>query len=273
MRFVVAVLLVLGLAAQAGAREDLSLKRLMAVTGLETLFASTAEGIVAMQNFAEQGDPAYGRHWERVARESYAHAALTQRVAELMDGVLGADEIAAVTGFYGSDLGQRLVARERALHTMSIADYDRALAGAEAIAAALPAGSHRQELHERLYGLGLGALIEEASLEVTRRILLGSALTGVAPGDIEGAAEMEALVEAYLPYYAEQIAFAGRMQAYHIYAPFGDAELEAFADFAATVEGQAFITAATLAIAQSYLEATERFVARLGEMARGKEAV
>ena len=150
----------------------------MAVTGFDVALESmrlSARDAPTMLGFDADD---FGLSWSRLADRMFEPEALKSDALEILDKALTEDVLAHATGFYGSDLGQKLVTAENESHGLEF--EDREVEGARSAQALAARGSPQPQ-----YFLDMGESIGyvgatiKAYREVQVRFLMAASLAGL----------------------------------------------------------------------------------------------
>ena len=222
---------------QARAASDEELDTFLEVTGFDValesirLSADTAPGMLGL-------DPdAFGSEWSRLVNEIFATEIMHDMGVQLLEQSLSDELLDHATDFYGSELGQRLVAVENKAH-LTEEDEVKAESGEEIIAGLERIGSDRVEILRRL---NAASSVEDTSVralqEVQIRFLLAAASAGVIELRMDEA-DLRATMEAQIPEMREAMRAGALANAAYTYQAFSDADLEAYAEALETPEMQ-----------------------------------
>ena len=150
----------------------------MAVTGfdvaLESMRLSARDAPTMLGLDADD----FGLSWSRLADRMFEPEALKSDALEILDKALTEDVLAHATGFYGSDLGQKLVTAENESHGLEF--EDREVEGARLAQALAARGSPQpQYFLDMAESIGYVGATIKAYREVQVRFLMAASLAGL----------------------------------------------------------------------------------------------
>ncbi|MBT6864236.1 MAG: DUF2059 domain-containing protein [Planktomarina temperata] len=150
----------------------------MAVTGfdvaLESMRLSARDAPTMLGLDADD----FGLSWSRLADRIFEPEALKNDALEILDKALTEDVLAHATGFYGSDLGQKLVTAENESHGLEF--EDREVEGARLAQALAARGSPQpQYFLDMADSIGYVGATIKAYREVQVRFLMAASLAGL----------------------------------------------------------------------------------------------
>ena len=180
------LVLVFGLLPVAAAAEEADraqdVRRFLQITGFDVALDSialAADEAPAMLG-AEAGD--FGIVWKKMVQQVMDSAEIRETAVQMLSQTLDSDLLDHAMGFYGSDLGQRLVAAENAAH-MNPDDAGTYEAGEVIVAALVRAGGEgkdRLAYYRRMTAaIDAGDVSLRAMQEVQIRFLMAAAAAGV----------------------------------------------------------------------------------------------
>ena len=150
----------------------------MAVTGFDVALESmrlSARDAPTMLGFDADD---FGLSWSRLADRMFEPEALKSDALEILDKALTEDVLAHATGFYGSDLGQKLVTAENDSHGLEF--EDREVEGARLAQALAARGSPQpQYFLDMAESIGYVGATIKAYREVQVRFLMAASLAGL----------------------------------------------------------------------------------------------
>ena len=150
----------------------------MAVTGFDVALESlrlSARDAPTMLGFDADD---FGLSWSRLADRMFEPEALKSDALEILDKALTEDVLAHATGFYGSDLGQKLVTAENESHGLEF--EDREVEGARLAQALAARGSPQpQYFLDMAESIGYVGATIKAYREVQVRFLMAASLAGL----------------------------------------------------------------------------------------------
>ena len=150
----------------------------MAVTGfdvaLESMRLSARDAPTMLGLDADD----FGLSWSRLADRIFEPEAFKSDALEILDKALTEDVLAHATGFYGSDLGQKLVTAENESHGLEF--EDREVEGARLAQALAARGSPQpQYFLDMADSIGYVGATIKAYREVQVRFLMAASLAGL----------------------------------------------------------------------------------------------
>ena len=150
----------------------------MAVTGFDVALESmrlSARDAPTMLGFDADD---FGLSWSRLADRIFEPEALKSDALEILDKALTENVLAHATGFYGSDLGQKLVTAENESHALEF--EDREVEGARLAQALAARGSPQpQYFLDMAESIGYVGATITAYREVQVRFLMAASLAGL----------------------------------------------------------------------------------------------
>jgi hypothetical protein len=154
------------------------IEQFMAVTGfdvaLESMRLSARDAPTMLGLDADD----FGLSWSRLADRVFEPEALKSDALEILDKALTEDVLAHATGFYGSKLGQKLVAAENESHTLDF--EDREAEGVRLAQALTARGSPQpQYFLDMAQSIGYVGATIKAYREVQVRFLMAASLAGL----------------------------------------------------------------------------------------------
>ncbi|PID36999.1 MAG: hypothetical protein CR993_02175 [Rhodobacterales bacterium] len=165
VRQVFAVLLVIiGFAGGALAADRAEMRRFLEVTGFDVAITSMRESAKAGPALTGDAANTFAHSYEELVDQIFVPEEMLGRALDMMEAVMPAALVEYGIGFYGSDLGQRLVAVENASHMTP--DAERMALGEEIVAQLMEANPARikdyRAMQEAIGGTdtSLAALIE-----------------------------------------------------------------------------------------------------------------
>ena len=162
----------------AKAAEHAPITEFMAVTGfdvaLESMRLSARDAPTMLGLDADD----FGLSWSRLADRVFEPEALKSDALDILDKALTEDVLAHAAGFYGSKLGQKLVAAENESHTLDFEDRE---AEGMRLAQALTARGSPQPQYflDMAQSIGYVGATIKAYREVQVRFLMAASLAGL----------------------------------------------------------------------------------------------
>lgn len=166
----------------AGAAERARIEQFLGVTGFDVALDSMALGAEQAPAMLGRDPGEFGVVWKKLVQEVMVPADIRETAIDILQQTLDDALLDHALAFYGSDLGQRLVAAENAAH-MEKGEDGKDEAG-EAIIAALvrsgPEGRDRLDFFRRMNAaIDIGDMSIRAMQEVQIRFLMAAAGAGV----------------------------------------------------------------------------------------------
>ena len=174
----------------------------------------------------------FGLSWTRLADRLFEPTALKQDALEILQEALTDDVLDHAAGFYGSDLGQRLVAAENESHFKDSADKG---AQGELLAAALAARGSPQPQYFQDMAESIGSI--GASIRSYREVQVRFLMAAMGAGLVErrlGEADLRALLALKDAEVMKAIGQNLVASNAYTYQNFTDVEVEAYRDALAT---------------------------------------
>ena len=198
------------------------------VTGFDAAISSIAQAAEQAPQMLGQEADDFGTDWKRVAAEVFDVAGMQETAIDILTQTLDGDDLAHAAEFYASDLGQRLVIAENAAHLDPDDDARRAK-GEQLVAEMVASGDARLAILQRMNrAIDAGDTSVRAVQEIQLRFLLAASQAGVIGLGFEEP-QLRLLLqegEAELRLSLQKSALMGAAQTY---APFSDADMEAYA--------------------------------------------
>ncbi|XDB00041.1 DUF2059 domain-containing protein [Sulfitobacter sp. LCG007] len=218
-----------GLAAPARAAVDQArVKAFLEVTGFDVALESIKLSAGSAPEMLGIDARAFGSEWTRLVNEVFDPEIMHGMAVEILSQTLDEEMLEHAMGFYGSDLGARLVAAENASH---MADSEtKSEQGDMLVAAMVSAAAPRLEIIKRLNGaIGSEDAAVRAIQEVQVRFLMAAAAAGVIELQMEEPDLREAMREGE-PALRLSLQTGGLSNAAYTYQSFSDEEVAAYAE-------------------------------------------
>lgn len=182
-RFVLTTLMVLSMAISAWADEDTEIRAFLEVTGFDVAIASIQQGAINGPALTGEDPGQFGRQWQTLAQEVFNPDEMVDEAVAMIAAIMPSDLLAHGADFYGSSLGQRLVAVENESH---VADDDaRYGEGEELVRALLEDQSIRVSLfREMSKAIGSTETAIRSIVEIQVRYLMAANAAGANDFDI-----------------------------------------------------------------------------------------
>ena len=179
MMLILPVLLVMMQVAPLRAADRDRLEAFLEVTGFGVALDSLALNAADAPRMLGMEASDFGNDWERVANEVFDTGEMRKTALEILSQTLSGEDLAHASGFYASDLGQRLVEVENASHMIED-DGAKRETGEEMVTAMMRGGDDRLQVIK-----ALNAAIDQsgnavrAVQEVQVRFLMAASHAGV----------------------------------------------------------------------------------------------
>lgn len=209
-------------AALAAADRETS-REFLEVTGFDVAITALQQGAMNGPGIAGSDPDAFGSEWVRLAREIFEPEAMIDETLDMMEAIMPQDLVDHGIAFYGSPLGQKLVAAENAAQT---ADPDAQYAEGELIVTRL-ADENPARLNEyRLMADAIGGVDSSvrAVIELQVRYLTSAMAAGAS--DIQySEEELRAILKGQEPQLRDSIQSSGVLASAYVYRDFTDEEV------------------------------------------------
>lgn len=217
----------LPLAGRAADRERI--EAFLSTTGFDVALDSIAHSAAAAPGMVGHTPEDFGADWERLAGEVFAPAVMREFAMGVLEQALSDEMLYHAAAFYASDLGQRFVAAENALHAEP-PSAERMQRGMELFADMVARDPERLAIYKRmLAAYNSTEHSTRALIEIQTRFLVAASAAGVteAPIDEEGLRALMQRREAELQLILAQNAL---ITSALTYAPFNHDDLRAYAE-------------------------------------------
>lgn len=182
-RFVLTTLMVLSMAISAWADEDTEIRAFLEVTGFDVAIASIQQGAINGPALTGEDPGQFGRQWQTLAQEVFNPDEMVDEAVAMIAAIMPSDLLAHGADFYGSSLGQRLVAVENESHVAD--DEARYGEGEELVRALLEDQSIRVSLfREMSKAIGSTETAIRSIVEIQVRYLMAANAAGANDFDI-----------------------------------------------------------------------------------------
>ncbi len=221
-----AVLLIWGAASQAADRERL--REFLEVTGFDVAIASIQLDAMSGPALAGEVPQAFGADWTRMAEVIFDPDSMIDRAIDMMQTVMPDHLVDHGIDFYGSDLGQRLVAVENASQMEeSELTAEGGAALLEMLAESDPARLARLRAFSRATGSADNAI--RALIEVQLRYLVAASRAGIIKLRVDET-ELRLMLQAQTGEMRAQMEQAGLLSAAWTYRDLSTADLERYTE-------------------------------------------
>ena len=167
----------------AQAAEDGKIREFLKVTGFDVAIASIQLGAMAGPALTGEDPEVFGKQWTRLAEEIFDPDEMIDDAVEMLAAVMPDPLLDHGVDFYGSDLGQRVVAVENESH---MADDEKKYAEGETLAGKLiDEGSIRVDLFRAMSdAIGSTETAIRSIVEIQVRYLMAAVAAGASDFDI-----------------------------------------------------------------------------------------
>ena len=167
----------------AQAAEDGKIREFLKVTGFDVAIASIQLGAMAGPALTGEDPEVFGKQWTRLAEEIFDPDEMIDDAVEMLAAVMPDPLLDHGVDFYGSDLGQRVVAVENESH---MADDEKIYAEGETLAGKLiDEGSIRVDLFRAMSdAIGSTETAIRSIVEIQVRYLMAAVAAGASDFDI-----------------------------------------------------------------------------------------
>lgn len=212
--------------AHAGEMSRDELRGFLEVTGFDIAITSMQQGAMAGPGVAGEAPESFGAQYRALAEAVFAPEAMLTRAVDMMEAVMPDALVAHGVAFYGTELGQRLVAAENASHMAP--DDVKAAEGAAELARLAEENPERLADYDAMT-VAIGGV--DASLKAVieiqvRYIMAEAAATGEALEFSE--AELRQLIASQAPAIRADMQEGARSGAAYAYMSFSDADVRAY---------------------------------------------
>ena len=257
-------------AAVTGAADEvMSTGELMDALALDTIFAHFGTSIADAPR--QQGAPfnaAIESAWLEAARQTFVPARMHRDLATLLDDKFSTDDQAAFAAFYGSELGRRVSAADRAIADIAPEAQATIQEAGERIGAEASETRHTQ-ITELLSLIG-GDLSAQMVRESLRGMLIGMSLATQGRGDIVVPwEEIEFQLDAIMPQMETEIAASQKALAFFGYRDLSDEDVAQLIEFLRSEPARRLYAVVVYAVSEVMAERMRAFGQSLaGSMAR-----
>jgi hypothetical protein len=210
----------------AGAADRMEYRQFLEITGFDVAITSMQQGAMAGPGIAGDAPDAFGRQYTALAERVFDPELMLERTVDMMEAVLPEALLEHGADFYGSDLGQRLVAVENESH---LTDDDVRYAEGQTIVERLgDENPGRLEDYSAMMDAigGVDSSIR-AVIEVQLRYLMAAMAAGSVDIDYSEA-ELRAILEEQVPEIRRNIAVYSMLGAAYTYRDMSDDEIRAY---------------------------------------------
>lgn len=179
--FLVLVWSLAGMATAQGAEPE-KIRNFLTVTGFDVAIASIQQGAMMGPALTGEASDQFGREWVRLAETVFEPKEMVDDAVEMIGAVMPVALLDHGVAFYGSDLGQHIVAIENETHMED--DDTKQAAGEKLVMQLIEDGSPRMDVF-RAMSLAIGSVdvAIRSIVEIQVRYLMAAAAAGAS--DIE----------------------------------------------------------------------------------------
>lgn len=221
---VVALSLGWGTLVQAADRE--SLRRFLEVTGFDVAITSMQQGAMSGPGIAGTAPGDFGTQYTQLAEQVFDPDLMLDRAIEIMAAGMPDELVEHGIDFYGSELGQRLVAAENESHLTP--DEERYAEGEALLGEMIEANPERVEDY-RLMMEAIGGI--DASVRAVVEIQVRYLMAAIGAGTVDidySEAELRALIEEQVPEMRREMAVYSMLGTAYAYRDFSDGDVRAY---------------------------------------------
>lgn len=221
-----ALVFALGWAAMSQAADRETLRQFLEVTGFDVAITSMQQGAMAGPGIAGTAPGDFGTQYTRLAEEVFDPELMLDRAIEIMAAGMPDDLVTHGIDFYGSELGQRLVAAENQSHLTP--DEERYAEGEALLGAMVEDNPDRVEDY-RLMMEAIGGV--EASVRAMVEIQVRYLIAAISAGTVDidySEAELRALIEEQVPEMSRDMAVYSMLGTAYAYRDFSDDDVRAY---------------------------------------------
>lgn len=232
----VRLILALGLgliwATTAAAADRAEVRKFLEVTGFDVALDSIAIGAENAPAILGQDPGEFGLIWKKMVQDVMDPEKIRATASDILEQTLAPDLLTHTLDFYGSDLGQRLVAAENASH-LEKGGATKDEAGEALVAALMQAGPEGQARLDSFRRMSAAIDADGQSLramqEVQIRFLLAAAAAGVIQLKMDEP-DLRELFRQQEPELRRTLAASALASAAYTYQAFSDDEVRNYAD-------------------------------------------
>lgn len=213
-------------AAMAVAAERDSAREFLEVTGFDVAIASMQQGAMNGPGIAGADPDEFGSDWARLAEEVFEPEGMIEDSLDMMEEIMPQELVDHGIGFYGSELGQRLVEAENASQGM---DSDRKMAEGELVVTRLADENPARIDEYRRITEAIGGVETSVRsvIEVQVRYLMAAMVAGAS--DIQfSEAELRDILSEQKGQLHQAIEMNSILGSAYVYQDFSDADVEAY---------------------------------------------
>ncbi|MCB1528338.1 MAG: DUF2059 domain-containing protein [Hyphomicrobiaceae bacterium] len=234
------------------ARESVSVAKLAEISGMIDALDEMADAIAGQaEQITQEGDatgePAeFLAAWKKAANKGFSADTMKAEFLKRLEGKLAPDETNAVTEFYVSDLGKKLVAAETA--SASDAGQQEMASLAPSLMEGLAKEPARKAVLDKIAAVtNLNELMTSMTLNVSRAVLIGMATADTSSRRMT-LEDISQVMAQQKPTIAKQSEAMAMLSLAHAYKDMSVDDLEKYGNFLATPAGGKFIKVTTGAI-------------------------
>lgn len=212
----------------APAADRATYKHFLEVTGFDIAITSMQQSAMDGPGIAGDAPDAFGIQYTRLAEKVFDPQVMLDRAIGMMQAAMPDDLVDAGIAFYGSDLGQRLVAAENQSHMTD--DATRYAAGQKLLAKLTADDPARIDDYSKMMD-AIGGV--ESSVRAVIEIQVRYLMASMAAGDTEidySEKELRALMQQQAPKIRKNIAVYSMLGTAYAYRDFSDADVHAYTE-------------------------------------------
>ena len=258
----------LGLGASAAvAAERAEIREFLQVTGFDVAITSVQSQMKDAPVMLGLPEDEFAQNWQAQVADLYEEAKLQDLAMTMLEPNLSDKMREEAVAFYGSDLGQRLVAVENASHVEESSPEREA--EAEAILSDV-SKTRRAELERLAFGIDAQGVSARAVQDIQVRFLMAASKAGLFEVELDEGmlrAQMATGYEAL----REELRAANLAHAARVYQEFSDEEIARYADALAEPEMQRVYELLNAVQYEVMANRLERLAPRLAKLRQGQE--
>lgn len=220
------LMVALAWASLASAADRDTLRHFLEVTGFDVAITSMQQSAMASPGIVGDAADAFGTQYSALAERVFDPDQMLNRAIDIMAAGMPEELVQHGIDFYGSDLGQRLVAAENESHVTP--DEERYAIGEELMTSLVEDNPDRIENYRLMMDAigGIDASVR-AVVEVQLRYLMAAMAAGTVDIDYSEA-ELRALIEQQEPQLRRDMAVYSMLGAAYAYRDMSDEDVRAY---------------------------------------------
>ncbi|MEC7761644.1 MAG: hypothetical protein VX874_07015 [Pseudomonadota bacterium] len=201
-------------------------REFLEVTGFDVAITSMQEGAMNGPGIAGADPDAFGSEWVRLSRQVFEPDAMIEDTLDMMEAIMPQELVDHGMAFYGSDLGQRLVAAENAAHVVS---DERQMAEGEMIVTHLADDNPERIEEYRKMTTAIGGVEQStrAIIEIQLRYTMAAMAAGASDFQYSEA-ELREMLSRQTDQLEAAISTSGVFGSAYVYQDFTDDEVVAY---------------------------------------------